>query len=222
MPHVLQITLRLDPKTEEAILSIAESLKKLASLPGIEEALDLIASEIAPPAPPVAVSFLLVAISTGGKADMAKAYKAVLIRMSKGMKAGAVVQISDSDPTVFALFGVDKAGIPGASLPAGASAALTGGVGANGTPGTLVQDAAPGAFDFTDQNGKVWKGLQSIASAVFTPNTVPDVNDPFPVSWAITGGSGDAGSASFETAVGVEVSELVAVVVPPAPPAPGA
>ena len=168
---------------------------------------------------PYAVTFQIFAVQENS--DM-KPGKLVALTLSKGKKAGAgaPIQLSDSAPQPVAVFGIDAAGAYGALLAPGATIVMSMSAGANGgTPGTFVQDPTPGSFSFTDPTGQARTGVPSVASGVFTPSTgaAVDVNDPFSISYAITGGSGDTGSAQFETAVGVEVSEVIGL--PTATPA---
>jgi hypothetical protein len=161
---------------------------------------------------PYAVTFQI--LKAQENTDMQKG-KIVVLGTKRGaaakFAAGGPTQVSDSSPQAIAVFGVDASGVYGASLAPGASIALSMGAAANGTPGTFVQDPTAKSFNFTDPTGKVWTNVASVASGVFTPSAAgsADVNDPFPVNYQITGGSGDSGSASFATAVGVETSEVI-------------
>jgi hypothetical protein len=168
-------------------------------------ALEGIRSNTAPS--PFAVEFQIFACEENNM----KKGRIVSLSVRGKASASAPNPISDSAPQAIAVFGIDAAGVYGAPLAPGASIAMTMGPGANGVPGTFVQDAAAGVFDFTDPSGVAHKSVQSVASGVFTPSTgtAVDVNDPFPISYAITGGSGDSGSAQFQTQVGAEVAEVI-------------
>lgn len=186
----------------------SESEKQTPLLERIAVALETIAANTKPVSD-TAVKFEIYAVEEN--TDMQKGKLALVVRAGE-TKAAGVTPISDSLPQAIAVFGIDLAGVYGASLAPGSSIGLTLGAAANGTPGTFAQDATPGVFSFTDANGVLHSNVQSLASGVFTPNTTtPDVNDPFNISYTITGGSGDSGSAQFETAVGVEVSEVIGI-----------
>lgn len=203
--------------------SLARSAQSLVSSFALgASALQQIAQDFNQPIPPppsnIAVSFQIAAVNNK-EMNMALQKGKLLAFVKPGAaKAAGPIQISDSDPQAIAVFGFDKAGVPGAVLPAGASISMTAGAGANGTPGSFVQDTTPGVFSFVDSSGKLWTNIQSLASGVFTPAAAgsADVNDPFPVSYAITGGNNDTGQQLFETAVGVEASEVIGI--PATPP----
>lgn len=171
---------------------------------------------------PYAVSYVIALAIKGEDMQKGKLVALSVIRGKKLIGLSSVTPISDSLPQPVAIFGMDAEGNYGASLAPGASIALSVGVGGNGgTPVSFAQDAAPGSFNFTDPTGKVWTNIPSIGSGVFTPTPAPgsDPNDPFTFSYLITGGTGDSGSAQFQTAVGVEVSEVIGL--PTAVPASG-
>jgi hypothetical protein len=190
----MQFVLTLDEPTRELFKQL------IAAVQGIEK-------NTAPSRFAVAFTIALV-----NKENTMKAGK--LFKLVKGRAgASAPISISDSAPQAIAVFGQDAEGEYGALLPAGASIALSVGPGANGTPGTLLQDATPGIFTFTDAAGVVHTNVQALGSAVFTPTPAPnaDVNDPFSFNYQITGGDGDSGSLLLQTAVGADVSEVIAL-----------
>jgi hypothetical protein len=210
MAYEQRDTYELIRRQTEALESIAKSLR-------------IIAKEDAPPSPKVAVSYLVAVIPISqGELNMnapkkvaGKIYFFPLLP-SRTAKASGPIQISDSLPQVIAVFGVDEEGNVGASLPTGASIALSTGPGANGAPGSYAQDSVGGTYSFVDANGVQHNNVPSLGSGTFTPSPAPnsDPNDAFPFNYAITlagGAAGDTGSAQFETAVGVEVSEVIGV-----------
>jgi hypothetical protein len=181
----------------------------------IVEALETIARNTAPS--PFAVAFQIAPAQPAQENMNMKAGSIVKLSSKRGeavkLAAAAPTQLSDSSPQAIAVFGIDSAGVYGAPLAPGATIVMSMGASASeaGVPGSFVQDPTPKAFNFTDPTGKVWTNIQAVASGVFTPSPAgsADVNDPFPIGYVITGGSGDSGSAQFETAVGVETSEVI-------------
>lgn len=182
----------------------------VAALERIATAAEAIARNTVPAPPPAtAVSFLLLL----GGLDVKKGQ---IFGGKRGKTAaGGPVSITD-DPAgqLIAVVGVDKQGVLGAPLAAGAKIAISVGAGASGkTAATFTADASPRAVNFTDANGNPQTNVPSLISGILAAQQSPvDPNDPFTVSYAITnpdGTPGDTGSGSAQIVPGTEASEVL-------------
>lgn len=121
--------------------------------------------------------------------------------------------ISDSQPTAVAVLGIDSVGVLGASLPTGATIAVTTD---NAAVASFTADATP-----QPQPQPGGTSVPSLISGDLVPASPVLANTTANVSFAITnadGSAGATGSASFQLGAGAAVSEQIVFGAPVAGP----